>query len=115
MTRHSHLAHHIKALPPALKTMEELGYSAQACLEGTGVSESDLINMDNSRAFSLAQEFRFHRNLLALTGDPLLGLKLGRAYTLQTYGLYGYAFLSSPTLRQALTIACNNARCCWRE
>lgn len=107
MTKPVHLAHHIKALPPALKCMEELGYSASACLDGTGVTESDLMNMDVGQPFTLAQEYRFHRNLLALTGDALLGLKLGKAYTLQTYGLYGYAFLSSPTLRQALTIASN--------
>jgi AraC-like DNA-binding protein len=100
-------AHHIKALPPAIKAMQELGYSGMQCLEGTGITEADLTSLGSQPAFSLEQEFRFHRNLLALTGDPLLGLKLGKAYTLQAYGLLGYAFLSAPTLRHALNIVRN--------
>lgn len=107
MTSTSVMAHHIKALPPAIRAMRELGYSAQQCLAGTGLSERDLIAPGPEQVFSLEQEFRFHRNLLQLTGDPLLGLKLGKAYTLQSYGLFGYAFLSAPTLRQAMVIACN--------
>ncbi len=107
MTFTNSIAHHIKALPPAIVAMRGLGYSAQQCLEGTGLTECDLISPGPKQVFSLEQEFRFHRNLLELTGDPLLGLKLGKAYTLQSYGLFGYAFLSAPTLRQALVIACN--------
>ena len=101
------MSHHIKALPPALRFMEALGYGAGECLEVTGVSLHDLETTDFVTAFTLDQEFRFHRNLLTLTGDPLLGLRIGRAYTLQSYGLFGYAFLSAPTLRQALTLARN--------
>jgi AraC-like DNA-binding protein len=107
MTSSGFMAHHIRALPPAIKAMQDLGYSAQQCLQGTGLKECDLVFPGPEQAFSLEQEFRFHRNLLELTGDPLLGLKLGKAYTLQSYGLFGYAFLSAPTLRQALVIACN--------
>ena len=98
------VAHHIKALPPAIKAMGELGFNAQQCLLGTGISEDQLIAPERVQAFTLEQEFRFHRNLLGLTGDPLLGLKLGRAYTMESYGLVGYAFLSAPTLRHALAI-----------
>ncbi len=101
------LSHHIKALPPALRVMDELGYTAEQCLEGTGVSLQDFATANPGNDFTLDQEFQFHRNLLRLTGDPLLGLKIGRAYTLQSYGLFGYAFLSAPTLRQAMTLARN--------
>ena len=101
------MSHHIKALPPAVKFMEDLGYSAAQCLEGTGVDEQALREAEPTTAFSLEQEFHFHRNLLELTADPLLGLKIGRAYTLRSYGLFGYAFLSAPTLRQALIMARN--------
>ena len=104
--RHAlNMSHHIKALPPAVKFMEDLGYSAAQCLEGTGVDEEDLLEAKPATAFNLEQEFQFHRNLLRLTGDPLLGLRLGRAYPLQSYGLFSYAFLSAPTLRQALVLA----------
>ena len=101
------LSHHIKALPPALRFMEDLGFSAAQCLEGTGIDAPALFTAEAIPQFSLEQEFRFHRNLLQLTGDPLLGLKIGRAYSLQSYGLFGYAFLSAPTLRQALILASN--------
>lgn len=101
------VAHHIKALPPALKAMEALGYDAGECLAGTGIDPEDLYSTTPPQDFSLGQEFRFHRNLLQLSGDPLLGLKLGGAYHVQTYGLFGYAFLSSPNLRHALTVVGN--------
>jgi AraC-like DNA-binding protein len=102
-----HVSHHIKALPPALKAMQAMGYYARQCLAGTGIEPADLLCPDPQLDFSLAQEFRFHRNLLQLSGDPLLGLKLGKAYPAQAYGLFGYAFLSAPTLRQALAIVSN--------
>lgn len=99
------LTHRIKVVAPALKVMAELGFSADACLKGTGLLLADLLAATHE--FSQQQEFRFHRNLLELTGDPLLGLKTGRAYTPETYGLFGYAFMSAPTLRHALTITRN--------
>ena len=101
------LSHHIKGLPPALKAIQAMGFSAEECLAGTGLSPADLENPQADAGFGLDQEFRFHRNLLALTRDPLLGLTLGQAYTLENYGLLGYAFLSAPTLRHALTIMRN--------
>jgi len=101
------LTHHVKALPPAIRVMAEMGFSAGQCLAGTGIDEQDLLTPESISAFSLEQEFRFHRNLLQLSGDPLLGLRTGRAYQVETYGLFGYAFLSAPTLRHALTIVRN--------
>ncbi len=107
MTVKAQTAHHIKALPPALKAMQAMGYDTVDCLAGTGIDPADLLLPERLPDFSLAQEFHFHRNLLQLTGDPLLGLKLGKAYPLQSYGLFGYAFLSAPTLRQAMAIVSN--------
>jgi AraC-like DNA-binding protein len=101
------LSHHVRALPPALKAMEAMGYDPHRCLAGTGIAPADLLTGEPVADFTLAQEFRFHRNLLELSGDPLLGLKLGQAYTMQAYGLFGYAFLSAPTLRQAMRIVSN--------
>lgn len=99
------ISHHIKALPPALQLMQALGYPAQQCLAGTGLQPQDLVHTEHYTGFSLEQEFRFHRNLLELSGDPLLGLQLGGGYSPEHYGLFGYAFLSAATLRHALTIA----------
>jgi len=72
-------AHQVKALPPAIRVMVELGFTAEQCLLGTGISEQQLQLTDSIKDFTLEQEFRFHRNLLQLTADPLLGLRIGRA------------------------------------
>lgn len=99
-------AHHIKALPPALRAMQVLGFDEETCLTGTGIAPANLLD-NNYEGFTLEQEFAFHRRLLELSGDPLLGLAIGRYYTLETYGLFGYAFLSAPTLRQAMLVVRN--------
>lgn len=106
MSAPSSIAHHIKALPPALRAMANLGFCEADCLEGTGVNAEQLLDADYD-GFTLENEFAFHRRLLELSGDPLLGLHIGGYYTLETYGLFGYAFLSAPTLRQALLVARN--------
>ncbi len=107
MASNMSVSHHIRALPPALRAMQAMGYEPDACLAGTGIKASDLLAPNPALEFSLAQEFRFHRNLLRLSADPLLGLRLGKAYPAQSYGLFGYAFLSAPTLRHALAIVSN--------
>lgn len=101
------LSHHTRMLQPAIIAMKAQGYSAAQCLAGTGLAEELLLASAPGLEFTLEKEFRFHRNLLQLTGDPLLGLKLGRLYTVENYGLLGYAFMSAPTLRHALTIIRN--------
>jgi AraC-like DNA-binding protein len=103
----SNLHHHIRALPPAIKAMQQMGFTPEQCLRGTGLKEQDLLIPDAQPLFTLEQQFNFHRNLLHISGDSLLGLKLGKAYNLNAYGLFGYAFLSAPTLRQALMIVRN--------
>lgn len=101
------LSHHTKMLLPAIAALKAQGLSATACLAGTGLEEAQLLVSAPGLNFTLEQEFRFHRNLLELTGDPLLGLTLGRLYTVESYGLLGYAFMSAATLRHALTIIRN--------
>ena len=54
---------------------------------------------------SLSQEFQFYRNILSLSGDPLIGLKLGRTFRYESYGLLGYAMLSAQNLRETIGIA----------
>ena len=99
--------HHIKAIPIALQAMQTMGYTVEDCLTGTGLTPADLANPGSQVEFGLDQEFRFHRNLLQLTNNPMLGLLLGKAYQLESYGLLGYAFMSAPTLRQAMIVLQN--------
>jgi AraC-like DNA-binding protein len=84
--------------------MAALGYTETECLAGSGITPKHLLATDYDE-LSAQQEFVVHRRLLTLSGDPLLGLAIGRYYTLETYGLLGYAFLSAQTLRQALLVA----------
>lgn len=52
------------------------------------------------------QELQLIRNLVeALDHIPGIGLQAGLRYRLATYGIWGFAMLSSPTLRSALEIA----------
>lgn len=97
------IAHHIKGIRPALSVMENQGYFANDCLKLTGISLADLEH--SKLGISLQQELAFYRRLLTLSQDPALGLKLGKAYRLENYGLLGYALLSAQTLGEALKIA----------
>jgi len=102
----SNTSHHIKALPTALKAMRAMGFNSADCLAGTDLTEEQLAR-SSDLPFTLEQEFRFHRNLLELTDNPMLGLLLGKEYQLESYGLLGYAFMSAPTLRQAMIVVRN--------
>ena len=84
-----------------------MGFAASDCLKGTDLTERDLANKLPDLPFSLEQEFCFHRNLLELTDNPMLGLLLGKAYRIEAYGLLGYAFMSAPTLRHAMIVLRN--------
>jgi len=94
--------HSILGLAPALKVMAAEGHAAQQCLRGTGILTSQLD--DQRQTVTLRQEIRFHRNLLELSGDPTLGLRIGASYLPQRYGLLGYALMSAATLRHAVVI-----------
>jgi AraC-like DNA-binding protein len=53
-----------------------------------------------------SQELAIVRNLLACVDEPTgLGVETGLRYTLANTGILGYALLSSPTMRDALTVA----------
>ena len=100
--------HPLRSLLPVLGVMDQLGFDNQACLKGTGILLSQL-NDANAR-MSLQQELAVYRNTLELSGDPLIGLKLGEPFVPQRYGLFGYALLSAATFRHALTLTKNFGR-----
>lgn len=100
--------HPARALLPPIAVMEELGFDRQKCLLGTGVLASQL--EDGAARITLQQELRFYRNILDLSGDPAIGLKLGEPFLPQHYGLFGYALMSAATFRHALAITENYGR-----
>ena len=97
--------HAAKSLQPPLEVLEKLGIKRRACLQGTGIMLSQLDNPESRLTFQ--QELAFYRNALHLTGDPLIGLRLGEPFIPQRYGLFGYALLSASTLRRAMALAVN--------
>ncbi len=94
--------HPVRALLPPLGVMASLGFDRDTCLPGTGISRAQL--EDGSGRIGFHQELLFYRNILALTGDPAIGLKLGERFLPENYGLFGYALMSAETLRRALAI-----------
>ncbi|MCL6416426.1 AraC family transcriptional regulator [Aestuariirhabdus sp. Z084] len=97
MTRNP-IAHHIKGIGPALNAMQTLGFSPEQCFAGSGLEPETL--SAPGQQITLLQQEQFYRHLLQLSGNPLLGLELGRAYRLEHYGMFGYAMLSTNNLRE---------------
>lgn len=84
-------------------TLSELGVPAAHVLEGSGLTEASL-NDANTRA-SLGQLLRVYRNALALASDPALAFRIGARLRVSSYGMYGYALMCAPTLRQGYDVA----------
>ena len=79
----------------------EHGLSDQACLQGTGLSAADL--EDPAGEVVAEQELRIIENLLERLNDPPgLGLEAGVRYHLTTYGIWGFALISSPSMRSVI-------------
>jgi AraC-like DNA-binding protein len=82
----------------------DLGVAPRACLRGTGLSPAEL--EDPRAEITAGQELAIVANLVAALGDvPGLGLGAGLRYGLQTYGIFGFAVLSSANLREAIAVA----------
>jgi AraC-like DNA-binding protein len=79
------------------------GTSRSDCLRGTGLSPADLADTD--RTIEARQEVAVARNLIGHVGRlPGLGVQAGLRLTLGSAGILGFALLSSPTVRDAITI-----------
>jgi len=80
------------------------GVPVERVLAGTGLDEQALAEPD--RQIPARTELAAVRNLLAaFDGEPGLGLRVGRRYRVSTFGIFGYACVTSPTLREAITLA----------
>ncbi|MBJ8344154.1 AraC family transcriptional regulator [Antrihabitans sp. YC2-6] len=85
----------------------ERGVSADAMLRNSGVTPADLDRPDvqvDARA-----ELVVVRNLLDAIGQaPGLGVEVGLRYHVTTFGIFGFAMVSSPTLGDAIALALRN-------
>jgi AraC-like DNA-binding protein len=91
--------------PASASLLAELGFERgvpeEMVLRDTGLRREHLD--DPNGEVSAAQELRIIENLLDALGDsPGLGLAAGVRYHLTTYGIWGFALISSPTMRSAI-------------
>ena len=100
-------AHHRKAIRAVLDDMSSRGYEPSDCLSGTGLSIAEID--DDSLTLTLDQEYAFYRNILGLRKSLTVGLQLGKLFRFETYGLLGYALLSSADVSEAIQTAADFA------
>lgn len=80
---------------------ERAGADVTAVLDGTGLTAADL--RDPQAQVSARQELTVADNLIrAFPDEPDLGLLVGSRYRIATFGIFGYACITSPTLRDAV-------------
>jgi AraC-like DNA-binding protein len=81
----------------------ERGVPAEICLARTGLREEVL--REPNVEVSAKQELTVVANLVSALGDPPgLGIEAGVRYHLTTYGIWGFALISSPTWRSAIRV-----------
>ncbi|WP_459955622.1 AraC family transcriptional regulator [Nocardia sp. IFM 10818] len=82
----------------------EHGVPVQRMLAGSGVGEKTLADPDAQ--IDAHTELAVIRNLVRELGErPNLGLEVGRRYRITTFGIFGFACVSSPTLGEAIAFA----------
>jgi hypothetical protein len=82
---------------------EARGLTRECCLQSTGLNAADLD--DSELIVEGGQELQVMRNLLTAVGDlPGLGAEIGRRVKLGSFGIYGYAVLTSPTLADGIRL-----------
>lgn len=83
---------------------EQRGAPATALLADSGLRRDEL--RDPHRQLAARQELAVVGNLLAaFPGEPDLGLSVGARYRVATFGIFGYACITSPTLQSAIELA----------
>ncbi len=98
---------HAMGLPPIWDVVETYGLTMEQCLVGTGVTRAQALG--DEEGFTLEHEFALYRNILHLSGDPLVGLSLGAVYRPETFGILGYAQLSAKNLLELTELNCEFA------
>ncbi|MFN3357874.1 MAG: AraC family transcriptional regulator [Pseudomonas sp.] len=97
---HSHLTT-LNAVSLLLATFEAQGLASDALLAGSGIDARDLHHADT--CITTHQEMQVCANAVALRRD--IGLDVGQRMHVSSYGLLGYALLTSATFGDALRLA----------
>lgn len=86
-----------------LERMARRGLAPASLLIGSGIALGQL--RQPTELVSHAQEMTVFANALRLSGDTGVGLDIGHAMHLPSYGILGYTLMVCPTLRSALQTA----------
>jgi AraC-like DNA-binding protein len=86
-----------------VEVLQEQGISGESVLAGTDIKTENLYSAGTR--ISRRQLLNAYNNAVSLSDEPGLGLKVGRRLRVSEYGMYGYALMSSRTLRDALEFA----------
>lgn len=78
-------------------------FSLETLLAGSGIAPERL--QEPARLINHHQELTVFDNARRLSHDEMLGLRIGRAMHISSYGILGYTMLVSPTVRVALDTA----------
>lgn len=86
-----------------VEVLEEQGIAPEASLSGTGLSPESLSNPDTLT--SVFQYITVVRNALQLSKTPEIPFRTGSRIPLSAYGMYGFALVCSPTIREYFQVA----------
>lgn len=95
--RQIYSAHRISAV---VDTLAGDGIPSALTLAGSGIEAAQLA--DPSTRVSYRQIETVFRNAMRLSRDPTVALRAGRRMHITSYGMYGYAILSSPTTAESI-------------
>ncbi|MEM1152632.1 MAG: AraC family transcriptional regulator [Pseudomonadota bacterium] len=82
------------------QVLAQQGVSPERLLEKTVLAPEDILS--NTTRISQSQLIQIYRNAVAITRDSAIALQVGQRLGMTNYGIYGYALISSATLREAL-------------
>jgi AraC-like DNA-binding protein len=86
-----------------LDALAHEGIAANQALTGVGLSEQDVA--DPATRVSLTQVIAGFRNAVRLSSDLMFAYRTGLHFHMSTYGMYGFAMLSSVDFRQTMQFA----------
>lgn len=92
----------VKILSFLYKYLTENGYDCTDLLAESGLEISVLDDPD--KTMTILQKKQITKNIIAITKDPLIGLKMGKAFRLDDFGTLGYAALCAKTRGESLKI-----------
>lgn len=86
-----------------LDALAREGIPASRALTAVGISEQEVT--DPATRVSLTQVITCFRNAIRLSSDPMFPFHTGQQFHMSTYGMYGFAMLSSMDFRQTMRFA----------